>query len=113
MFVLLLLGMMTAQVESGICMVEKDCISIFTTDGKDYVTSLPFQVSFYLNLLSWMDIHLFSCIFMRVHIKGILLKLLCLSHHIKGMLLSNVSFYKRNNDKHSLRSLCVFGVSIL
>ena len=55
-FLLPLSGMMTAQVESGICMVEKDCISIFTTDGKDYVTSLPFQVSFSLDLLWWMHI---------------------------------------------------------
>ncbi|KAI0221452.1 Anaphase-promoting complex subunit 1 [Lamellibrachia satsuma] len=38
-------GMITAQVESGICMVEETCISIFTTDGKDYITSLPFQIS--------------------------------------------------------------------
>ena len=37
--------MVDVQVQNGICVIEPGAVSVYTVDGRDYVTYLPFQVS--------------------------------------------------------------------
>ena len=33
-----------AEVQSAVCVIEAGCFNVFTSDGRDYVASLPFPV---------------------------------------------------------------------
>ncbi len=39
------LDMIDVQMQKGVAVVEQGVVSVFTTDGRDYVTALPFPVS--------------------------------------------------------------------
>ena len=42
------IGGIAAEVQSGVCLIEAGCFNVFTSDGRDYVAALPFQVWFFM-----------------------------------------------------------------
>ena len=54
----------TAQIQSSIAVIESGCISIFTADGRDYLTALPFVVccNYYISRMSMLKKIIFTVI---------------------------------------------------